>query len=59
MLKKTGAIDSNIIGQYRECLRARHWVGHGRYWAKPAEVDGLDLEDVFDRADAILRALPS
>jgi len=58
VLKDAHVMDNNIVGQYRQCLRVRHWVGHGRYWAKPAEVDLLDPEDVYDRADALLRALP-
>ncbi len=57
-LKKAKVMNNNIIGQYRECLRARHWVGHGRYWSKPVEVDRLDPDDVYDRADALLRAMP-
>ena len=58
-LKNAKVINNNIIGQYRECLRARHWVGHGRYWSKPLEVDGLDPDDVYDRADALLQAMAS
>jgi hypothetical protein len=58
VLKKTKIMDNNVIGRYRECLRARHWVGHGRYWSKPVEVDQLDPDDVYDRADALLRAMP-
>lgn len=58
VLKKAHVMDNNIVGQYRECLRARHWLGHGRYWAKPVEVDQLDPDDVFDRATAFLRAIP-
>jgi len=59
LLKQTGVMDNHIIGRYRECLRARHWVGHGRYWAKPAEVDRLDPVEVYLRSDALLRALPN
>jgi hypothetical protein len=59
LLKQTGVMDNHIIGRYRKCLRARHWVGHGRYWAKPVEVDRLDPEEVCLRADALLRALPN
>jgi hypothetical protein len=58
-LKKAKVMNNNIIGQYRECLRARHWVGHGRYWSKPVEVERLDPSDVYDRADALLRAMPA
>jgi len=58
ILKKTGVVDNHIIGQYRQCLQARHWVGHGRYWKKPVVVDSLDPDDVFNRADVLLKALP-
>ncbi len=59
VLRKTKVMDNNIIGRYRECLRARHWVGHGRYWDKPVAIDQLDPDDVFDRANASLRAMPA
>ena len=58
VLKKTHVMDNNIIGQYRECLRVRHWMGHGRYWAKPVEVDRFDPDDVYDRVYTLLRAIP-
>ncbi len=57
-LKQAGVMNNRVIGQFRECLRVRHWVGHGRYWAKPAAVDRLDPEDVYARADALIKALP-
>lgn len=50
--------DNNILGRFRECLRPRHWVGHGRYWGKPVEVDTLDPDEVYDRARALLAAMP-
>jgi hypothetical protein len=58
VLKDAGVMDNHIVGRYRECLRARHWLGHGRYWAKPVEVDRLDPDEVYDRANALLLALP-
>jgi hypothetical protein len=58
VLKDAHVMDNNIVGQYRECLRARHWLGHGRYWAKPLEVDRLDSTDVYHRATLLLEALP-
>ena len=58
-LKTAGVMDNHIVGQYRECLRARHWVGHGRYWDKPTEVDRFDPDDVYDRTSALLRAMPA
>jgi hypothetical protein len=58
ILKQANVIDNNIVGRYRECLRARHWVGHGRYWAKPVEVDHLDPDEVYDRASNLLRSMP-
>ncbi len=56
VLKETNVMDNNIIGRYRECLRARHWLGHGRYWSKPVEVDALDPDEVYARADTMIRA---
>jgi hypothetical protein len=58
VLKRTKVMDNHIVGRYRECLRARHWLGHGRYWDKPVEVDLLDPDAVYDRADALLKAMP-
>ncbi|MFZ1934433.1 MAG: hypothetical protein WCB27_23635 [Thermoguttaceae bacterium] len=58
VLRKAHVMDNHIIGQYRECLRARHWIGHGRYWAKPVEVDRLDPDEVFNRTSALLQAMP-
>ena len=58
VLKKAQVLDNNLVGRFRECLRARHWVGHGRYWAKPVEVDQLDPNEVYNRASQLLLALP-
>lgn len=57
-LKDAKVMSKHIIGEYRRCLRLRHWVGHGRYWNKPKEVDQLDPDDVYNRAKALLDALP-
>jgi hypothetical protein len=51
-------IDNHIVGRFRECLPVRHWVGHGRYWDKPHAVDRFDPDDIYDRANAQLRAMP-
>ena len=59
VLKSALVMDSTIVGRYRECLRARHWVGHGRYWAKPAEVDLLHPDAVYNRARSLLNSLPT
>jgi hypothetical protein len=59
VLKQSNVMDNNIVGRYRECLRVRHRVGHGRYWAKPVEVDQIDPDGAYTRADAIIRAIPS
>jgi len=58
VLKDSNVMDNHVIGRYRECLKPRHWVGHGRYWAKPVEVDQLDPDDVYDRCNALLQAMP-
>jgi hypothetical protein len=58
ILKRCKVMDNNIVGQYRECMPPRHWVGHGRYWTKPVEVDRFDPDDVHARATALLNAMP-
>ena len=58
VLKQTRVLDNNIIGQFRECLQARHWLGHGRRWDRPMAIDRLDPDDVCDRARALLVAMP-
>jgi hypothetical protein len=57
-LRDANVVNNHIVGQYRECLRLRHWVGHGRYWAKPVEVDRLGPDEVYNRANALLQAMP-
>ena len=59
VMKGSAAVNKHVIGRFRECLRSRHWLGHGRYWAKPIEVDKLDSEQVYGRALAIVTALPA
>ena len=59
VLKDAKVMDNHVVGKYGECLRARHWLGHGRYWTKPVEVDQLDPDEVYDRANALLQALPA
>lgn len=58
VLKEANVMDNNIVGQYRECLAARHWVGHGRRWEKPIAVERFDPDDVYDRCHKLLRAMP-
>jgi len=57
-LKQANVLDNNRVGRYRECLRSRHWVGHGRYWAKRGDVDRLIPDIVHTRCAELLRALP-
>ena len=58
LVKDARVMDNQIVGQFRECLRLRHWIGHGRNWDKPLEVYRLDPDDVYDRCNALLRAMP-
>ncbi len=59
VLKDAQVMNNHIVGNYRECLRPRHWVGHGRNWETPVEIDRLDPDDVYDRCDGLLRAIPA
>jgi hypothetical protein len=59
VLKDAKVMDNHIVGNYRECLQARHWLGHGRHWGKPVVVDKFDPDEVYDRANALLQSLPA
>ena len=58
-LKAANVIDNQIVGRFRECLPARHWVAHGRYDDRPEAVDRFPPEVVYERVDALIRALPA
>ncbi|WP_165224202.1 hypothetical protein [Aquisphaera insulae] len=47
-----------LIGSFRECLPARHWVGHGRYWNRPERMDRLTPGIVLARCRDLLDAWP-
>ena len=57
-LRAAAVLPNHLVANYRECLGARHWVGHGRYWDKPVAVDRFDPADVHARGAALLAALP-
>ena len=59
VLKSPNLVNNNIVGQFRECLQGRHWVGHGRRWDKPIAIERFDPDDVYDRCNALLRAIPA
>lgn len=59
VVKKAAVMDNHKINRYRECLQARHWVGHGRYWDKPVWVDQLLPTDVYARCLDLLQGWPS
>lgn len=58
LLKDHGGVPPHIIGRFRECLQARHWIGHGRFWKKPSGVDRHDPSEVYERAKALIEAVP-
>jgi hypothetical protein len=56
-IKESGVVDRDVVGRFRECLRVRHWLGHGRRWKKPLEMERFDPDDVDERVDALLQAV--
>ncbi len=57
-LKEAGVLPGHVLREFRECLKYRHWVAHGRWSVRPPSVDQLDPDDVFERATALIQALP-
>jgi hypothetical protein len=58
LLKDAGGVDSHIVGRFRECLDGRHWLAHGRRENRPIAIDQFSPDDVIDRANALLLAIP-
>ena len=57
VMKQSGTIDPHRIGQFRECLPPRHWVGHGRYFTKPIQMEKLDPHEVCRRGHQLLSSI--
>ncbi len=56
-IKDAKVLDSNIVGRFRECLKSRHWIVHGRYFLKHANVDQFSPEEVRDRCQKLVNAI--
>jgi hypothetical protein len=47
----------NTIGEFKNRMKTRHWIAHGRYWSYSAYAS-YTVPNTFDKCDALLKLLP-
>jgi hypothetical protein len=54
-LKQSGTVAAHLVTNFRDVLRVRHWIAHGRYWSQPlarcAMNDGIESSSGSSRTD--------
>jgi hypothetical protein len=56
-LKDSGTVQAHVVTQFRDMLRQRHWIAHGRYWLLNLAANYHEPEDVHAAASVLLAAL--
>ena len=56
-LKDSGVVSRHVIGDFRDALRLRHWLAHGRYWLLTLGKSSYAPDDIYHIAHALLAAL--
>lgn len=57
-LKQSGTVAAHLVTNFRDVLRLRHWIAHGRYWSQPLANAVYIPDDVYRTITALLTALP-
>lgn len=57
-LKGAGVMHPHLVADFRNALRLRHWIAHGRYWTQPLARNTYAPDDVHRIILALLTALP-
>jgi hypothetical protein len=58
-LKQSGAVPAHLVTNFRDALRLRHWIAHGRYWTQPLAHAAYIPDDVYRTIFALASALPT
>ena len=58
-IKSSTLVPAHIVTTFRQVLRYRHWIAHGRYWAE-ARINATSLtpQDALVACNDFLAALP-
>ena len=59
VLKASSVIKAHLISDFRDTLRQRHWIAHGRHWSQSLGKAVYLPDDVYEIIDALLVALPA
>ena len=57
-MRGSGLVSLHLVSRFRDALRLRHWLAHGRYWKLTLGGYAYSLEDVFRIADELIQSLP-
>ncbi len=58
-LRDSAAVDRHLVTDFRDALRLRHWIAHGRYWKPSLDSAAHAPDDVYRTINALLTALPT
>lgn len=58
-LKESGTVAAHLVTNFRDVLRLRHWIAHGRYWSQPLANAVYIPDDVYRTIAELPAALPS
>jgi hypothetical protein len=48
----------DIIGNFKQVVRYRHWLAHGRYWKQTSGLTELAVKEVWERGNDLLQIIP-
>jgi len=57
-LKAAGVVPAHFVSRFRDVLRLRHWIAHGRYWAQPLANRAYLPDEAYHTIATLLAALP-
>ena len=46
-----------IIGEFKNRMKTRHWIAHGRYWENNSH-NSYTVRNTFERCDQLLKLIP-
>ena len=58
-MRNSGQVAPHLIGDFRDALRLRHWLAHGRYWTVDLGRNSYAPDDIYRVVHALITAVPA